>query len=57
MPKSRIWHRVTWRLRFERAFGVDGTLMRYKIPMTSPKQRSRAKDIRVQRYQPRPAAW
>ena len=44
-------------LRFEKAFGVDmETLMRMQNSYDITQTRSRAKDIRVQRYQPRPAA-
>ena len=44
-------------LRFEKAFGVDmETLMRMQNSYDITQTRSRAKDIRVQRYQPRPSA-
>ena len=44
-------------LRFEKAFGVDmETLMRMQNSYDITQTRSRAKDIHVQRYEPRPAA-
>ena len=44
-------------LRFEKAFGVDmETLMRMQNSYDIARTRSRAKKIRVERYQPRPAA-
>jgi len=44
-------------LRFEKAFGVDmETLMRMQNSYDIAQTRSRAKKIRVERYDPRPAA-
>ena len=44
-------------LRFEKAFGVDmDTLMRMQNSCDIARMRGRQKKIRVQRYQPRPAA-
>jgi len=44
-------------LRFEKAFGIDmETLMRMQNSYDIAQTRSRAKKIRVERYQPRPAA-
>lgn len=44
-------------LRFEKAFGVDmETLMRMQNSFDIARTRSRAKDIRVNRYHPPPAA-
>ena len=44
-------------LRFEKAFGVDmDTLMRMQNSYDIARTRSHEKKIRVQRYQPRPAA-
>jgi addiction module HigA family antidote len=44
-------------VRFEKAFGVDmETLMRMQNSYDIAQTRSRAKKIRVERYQPRPAA-
>ena len=44
-------------LRFERAFGVDmDTLMRMQNSYDISQTRSRANKIRVERYEPRPAA-
>lgn len=44
-------------LRFEKAFGVDmETLMRMQNSWNIARTRSREKNIRVERYQPRPAA-
>ena len=44
-------------MRFEKAFGVDmDTLMRMQNSYDIARTRSREKKIRVERYQPRPAA-
>ena len=44
-------------LRFEKAFGVDReTLMRMQNSWDIARTRSREKEIRVERYQPRPGA-
>ncbi len=44
-------------LRFEKAFGVDmDTLMRMQNSYDIAQTRGRAKKIRVERYEPRPAA-
>jgi addiction module HigA family antidote len=44
-------------LRFEKAFGVDmDTLMRMQNSYDIAQTRSRAKEINVERYEPRPAA-
>ncbi|MGD0776215.1 MAG: HigA family addiction module antitoxin [Candidatus Solibacter sp.] len=44
-------------LRFEKAFGVDmDTLMRMQNSYDIARTRSREKKIRVERYEPRPAA-
>jgi len=44
-------------LRFEKAFGVDmDTLMRMQNSYDIARTRGREKKIRVDRYQPRPAA-
>jgi antitoxin HigA-1 len=44
-------------LRFEKAFGVDmETLMRMQNSYDIAQTRSRAKKIRVERYEPHPAA-
>ena len=44
-------------LRFEKAFGVDmDTLMRMQNSYDIAQTRSSAKEINVERYQPRPAA-
>lgn len=44
-------------VRFEKAFGVDmETLMRMQNSFDIAQTRSRAKKIRVERYEPRPAA-
>jgi addiction module HigA family antidote len=44
-------------LRFEKAFGVDmETLMRMQNSYDIARARSREKQIRVERYAPRPAA-
>jgi antitoxin HigA-1 len=44
-------------LRFEKAFGVDmDTLMRMQNSYDIAQTRGRAKEINVERYQPRPAA-
>src|ERR1700733_12620790 len=44
-------------LRFEKAFGVDlETLMRMQNSWNIARARSREKTIRVERYEPRPAA-
>ena len=44
-------------LRFEKAFGVDmDTLMRMQNSYDIARARNREKKIRVERYQPRPAA-
>src|SRR5271156_1166135 len=44
-------------LRFEKAFGVDmDTLMRMQNSFDIARTRSREKKIRVERYEPRPAA-
>ena len=44
-------------LRFEKAFGVDmDTLMRMQNSYDIARTRSREKEIRVERYEPRPAA-
>ena len=44
-------------LRFEKAFGVDmETLMRMQNSYDIAQTRTRAKKIRVERYEPRPAA-
>ena len=44
-------------LRFEKAFGVDmDTLMRMQNSYDIAQTRRRAKDINVERYEPRPAA-
>jgi antitoxin HigA-1 len=44
-------------VRFEKAFGIDmETLMRMQNSYDIARTRSRAKKIRVERYQPRPAA-
>lgn len=44
-------------LRFEKAFGVDmDTLMRMQNSYDITRTRGREKKIRVERYQPRPAA-
>ncbi len=44
-------------LRFEKAFGVDmDTLMRMQNSFDIARTRSRAKKIRVERYEPLPAA-
>ena len=45
-------------LRFEKAFGVDmDTLMRMQNSYDIAQTRSRAKKIKVERYEPRPAAY
>jgi addiction module HigA family antidote len=44
-------------LRFEKAFGVDmDTLMRMQNSCNIVRTRRREKEIRVERYEPRPAA-
>jgi addiction module HigA family antidote len=44
-------------LRFEKAFGVDmDTLMRMQNSWNIVRTRRREKEIRVERYEPRPAA-
>ncbi|HUG81559.1 MAG TPA: HigA family addiction module antitoxin, partial [Bryobacterales bacterium] len=44
-------------VRFEKAFGADmETLMRMQNSYDIAQTRSRAKEIRVERYEPRPAA-
>ena len=44
-------------LRFEKAFGIDmDTLMRMQNSCDIARARSREKTIRVERYEPRPAA-
>ena len=44
-------------LRFEKAFGVDmDTLMRMQNSWDIARTRRRGKEIRVERYEPRPAA-
>jgi len=44
-------------LRFEKAFGVDmETLMRMQSSYDIARTRLRAKEIRVERYEPRPDA-
>lgn len=44
-------------MRFEKAFGVDmDTLMRMQNSYDIAETRSRAKNIQVERYEPRPAA-
>ena len=44
-------------LRFEKAFGVDmDTLMRMQNSYDIARTRSREKNIRVERYEPQPAA-
>jgi antitoxin HigA-1 len=44
-------------LRFEKAFGVDmDTLMRMQNSYDIAQTRNRAKEINVERYQPRPAS-